>query len=84
MTDAKLIKRKTVLFLSFGGSAVAYGLIAFGGFYALIFSRVLVGLVKQTMTITTSILARCTTEDNRAECMGRCVKMHYFDHVVIL
>ena len=73
MTDAKLIKRKTVLYLSFGGSAVAYGMIVYGGFRALILSRVLVGLVKQTMTVTTSILTRCTTEDNRAKHMGRYV-----------
>jgi MFS family permease len=71
MTDAKLIRRKTVLFLSFGGSAVAYAMIVYGGFRALIFSRVLVGLVKQTMTVTTSIMTRCTTDENRAKYMGR-------------
>ena len=71
LTDASLIKRKTVLFLSFGGSSLAYALIVYGGFSALIFSRVLVGLVKQTMTVTTSMLTRCTTADNRAKYMGR-------------
>ena len=71
LTDAKILTRKTILFLSFGGSAVAYAMIVYGGFRLLIFSRVLVGLVKQTMTISTSILTRCTTEKNRAKYMGR-------------
>jgi MFS family permease len=46
-------------------------MIVYGGFSALLFSRVLVGLVKQTMTVTTSVLTRCTTEDNRAMHLGR-------------
>ena len=71
LTDAKILTRKTILFLSFGGSAVAYAMIVYGGFRLLIFSRVLVGLVKQTMTISTSILTRCTTEKNRTKYMGR-------------
>jgi len=37
----------------------------------MLFSRILVGLVKQTMTVTTSILARFTTKQNRAHYMGR-------------
>ena len=71
MADAKLLKRRTILYVSFGGSALAYGFIAFGGFHALIFSRVLVGLVKQTMTVTSSILTRCTAENDRAKYMGK-------------
>lgn len=71
MTDAQLLSRKTLLFLSFGGSAVAYAMVAFGGFHALVFSRILVGLVKQTMTVTTSILTKFTTEDNRTKYLGR-------------
>ena len=71
LTDAKIIRRKTVLYMSFGGSAIAYAMIAFGGFTSLIASRVIVGLVKQTMTVSTSIMTRCTTEQNRAKYMGR-------------
>eukprot|EP00535_Pseudo-nitzschia_heimii_P004441 CAMPEP_0197174486 /NCGR_PEP_ID=MMETSP1423-20130617/987_1 /TAXON_ID=476441 /ORGANISM="Pseudo-nitzschia heimii, Strain UNC1101" /LENGTH=475 /DNA_ID=CAMNT_0042623427 /DNA_START=101 /DNA_END=1528 /DNA_ORIENTATION=+ len=71
LTDAKLLRRKTLLFLSFGGSAVAYLMITFGGFRALVLSRVIVGLVKQTMTVTTSILTQCTTKENRTKDMGR-------------
>jgi MFS family permease len=71
LTDAKILKRKTLLFVSFGGSAVSYLMITYGGFTALILSRVLVGMVKQTMTVSTSMLSRCTTEENRAKYMGR-------------
>jgi hypothetical protein len=70
LADAQFLKRKTILFVSFGGSAIAYAMIAFGGFHALIISRILVGLVKQTMTVTTSMLTKCTTESNRAQSMG--------------
>lgn len=71
LSDAKLLRRKTLLFLSFGGSALAYLMITYGGFLALILSRVMVGLVKQTMTVTTSILTQCTTKENRTKHMGR-------------
>jgi MFS family permease len=71
LIDANWIRRRTILYLSFAGSAVAYALIAIGGFQALIASRTLVGLVKQTMTITKTMLTRCTHETNRAQHMGR-------------
>eukprot|EP00980_Cylindrotheca_fusiformis_P009084 scaffold1965_cov110-Cylindrotheca_fusiformis.AAC.7 len=71
LSDAKILRRRTILFLSFGGSAVAYALIAWGGFNLIVFSRVLVGLVKQTMTVTTSMLTEVTNEKNRAKYMGR-------------
>mmetsp|Transcript_4294 Transcript_4294/g.12264 ORF Transcript_4294/g.12264 Transcript_4294/m.12264 type:complete len:516 (+) Transcript_4294:115-1662(+) len=71
MTDAKLLRRKTILYLSFGGSAVSYFLIAYGNFGMLLFSRVLVGLVKQTMTVSTSIITRLTAEEDRAIHIGR-------------
>lgn len=71
LTDAKVLQRKSMLFLSFGGSAVAYLMITYGGFTALILSRIIVGLVKQTMTVTTSMLTQCTTKENRTKHMGR-------------
>jgi MFS family permease len=71
LIDATWVKRKTVLYLSFGGSAVAYALIAHGGLSALIASRILVGLVKQTMTITKTMMTRATTEESRAIHLGR-------------
>jgi hypothetical protein len=69
--DARWVEHKTVLFLSFGGSAISYALIAHGGISALISSRVLVGLVKQTMTITKAMLTKCTNDGTRAQYMGR-------------
>jgi MFS family permease len=71
LTDAGILSKKTVLFVSFGGSALAYLMITYGGFTALVLSRIMVGLVKQTMTITTSMLTKCTSEDTRAKHMGR-------------
>jgi MFS family permease len=71
LTDAKVLRREAVLFLSFGGSALAYLMITYGGFTALILSRIMVGLVKQTMTVTTSMLTQCTTKENRTKHMGR-------------
>lgn len=71
VTDTRLICRRSLLFLSFGGSALSYALIAYGGLTALICSRILVGLVKQTMTITTAMLTRYTTRETRAQQMGR-------------
>ncbi|KAL7549361.1 hypothetical protein ACHAWF_012632 [Thalassiosira exigua] len=71
LSDVGILSRRRILFLSFLGSALSYGLIVFGGLRNLIFSRVLVGLVKQTMTVSTSLLARHTTADTRAVSMGR-------------
>jgi len=71
LADAGVLQRRTILFLSFGGSAVAYAFIVQGSLESLILSRVLVGLVKQTMTVTTTMLSTFTTKDNRAIHMGR-------------
>jgi len=71
LTDAKFLRKKTVLFISFGGSAIAYLMIAYGGFTALILSRILVGLIKQTMTISYSLLTACTAPETRSRNVGR-------------
>jgi hypothetical protein len=71
LADAGFVQRRTILLISFFGSAVAYALIGCGNITALIASRVLVGLVKQTMTSSTTLLARYTTKENRAMHMGR-------------
>jgi MFS family permease len=71
LSDAAILSKKTILFVSFGGSSLAYLMITYGGFPALVLSRIMVGLVKQTMTITTSMLTQCTPEENRAQYMGR-------------
>eukprot|EP00579_Thalassiosira_antarctica_P011200 CAMPEP_0201923134 /NCGR_PEP_ID=MMETSP0903-20130614/10972_1 /ASSEMBLY_ACC=CAM_ASM_000552 /TAXON_ID=420261 /ORGANISM="Thalassiosira antarctica, Strain CCMP982" /LENGTH=399 /DNA_ID=CAMNT_0048460403 /DNA_START=119 /DNA_END=1318 /DNA_ORIENTATION=- len=71
LSDVGILSRRSILFLSFLGSALSYALIVVGGLRKLIFSRVLVGLVKQTMTVSTSLLARYTTSETRAVSMGR-------------
>jgi len=71
LTDAKVLRRRTLLFLSFGGSALAYLMISYGGFTVLVLSRIVVGFVKQTMTVTTSILTKCTSKENRTKNLGR-------------
>lgn len=71
LSDMGILSRRRILFLSFLGSTLSYALIVVGGIRTLIFSRVLVGLVKQTMTVSTSLLATCTTAETRAVDMGR-------------
>ena len=71
LTDAKLLARQTLLYVSFVGSALSYALIVYGGLPALVFSRILVGLVKQTMTVTTTMLTHSTLPSQRAQAMGR-------------
>ena len=71
LADSKVISRHTILLVSFLGSAFAYAMILQGGLVAIVISRVTVGLVKQTMTVTNSILAHSTEEKERAIHMGR-------------
>lgn len=70
LSDLGLLSRRRILFLSFLGSALSY-LLVVGEFRQLIFSRILVGLVKQTLTVSTSLLVTWTTPETRATCMGR-------------
>lgn len=71
LSDVGILSRRNILFLSFLGSAVSYALIIAGGLRSLIFSRVLVGLVKQTMTVSTGLMSLYTTEENRGTFLGR-------------
>jgi MFS family permease len=71
LTDAKVLCRVTLLYISFAGSAFSYALIIYGGLPALVLSRLLVGLVKQTMTICTTMLTLSTRHSQRARAMGR-------------
>jgi hypothetical protein len=71
LLDAKILSRKHSLYLSFLGSSISYGLIVYGGVTGLIVSRVVVGLVKQTSTISTSMIATYTSSQDRATYMGR-------------
>lgn len=71
LSDLGVLSRRRVLFLSFLGSALSYALIIGGGIFQLICSRVIVGLVKQTMTVSTSLMAQYTESSNRTVWMGR-------------
>ena len=87
--DAMGVPGRTLLLVSFGGSALSYAMIAYStttttaswGLGILMASRVLVGFVKQTMTVTTTLLTAAIANDkggsetgkktNRAKYLGR-------------
>lgn len=71
LSDSGCLSPRRILLISSFGSAASYLLIAFGDVRGLIFSRILVGLVKQTMTVTTSMLAKHTSKEDRSRNMGR-------------
>lgn len=71
LADSKALSRHTILLTSFLGSAFAYAMIMKGGLTAILISRVTVGLVKQTMTVSSSIMSHSTLEHERATHMGR-------------
>ena len=71
MLDVGLLSRKHGLYLSFLGSSLSYALTAYGSMRELILSRVVVGLVKQTSTISTSMISSYTNESQRSIYMGR-------------
>ena len=67
--------RKIVLLLSFAGSAVGYGMAAFavstGSASLLLLSRLPVGLAKQTITASRSIISDVTSHADRTSVMAR-------------
>lgn len=71
LLDVGILSRKHSLYLSFLGSSFSYALILYGGMKGLIVSRIVVGLVKQTNTISTSMISTYTTTNDRAIYMGR-------------
>jgi hypothetical protein len=93
LSDSQYLSRRSLLLLSFVGSAIAYYMITihteeetssdvFGGenpnqgrgggdIRFIMASRVLVGLIKQTMTVSSAFLARCTPQKDLATKMAR-------------
>ena len=67
--------RKVVLLLSFAGSAVGYGMAAFaistGSASLLLLSRLPVGLAKQTITASRSVISDVTSHADRTSVMAR-------------
>ncbi|RYH22657.1 MFS transporter [archaeon] len=77
--------KKGILLLSFAGSGLSYVMVGLGKNYiVLLASRVVVGLVKQTMTTTTLMIAELT-EDNHAQRsieMGQLAAISSFSFVI--
>ena len=72
VTDTWQIQHTTVLQVTFLGSAISYALIVVGGLVPLLASRVLVGLVKHSMTVSTALVTMSTTTTGeRAAHMAR-------------
>lgn len=59
------LSKKDILLMSFIGSAISYGIVGLSKNYgALLGSRIIVGLVKQTMTVSTIVIAELTGTDH--------------------
>lgn len=71
LSDSGLLSRKHILYASFLGSALSYSLIVYGGIKGLIISRIVVGAVKQTSTISTAMIATYTTNETRSMYLGK-------------
>eukprot|EP00551_Chaetoceros_affinis_P006680 CAMPEP_0203670760 /NCGR_PEP_ID=MMETSP0090-20130426/6746_1 /ASSEMBLY_ACC=CAM_ASM_001088 /TAXON_ID=426623 /ORGANISM="Chaetoceros affinis, Strain CCMP159" /LENGTH=496 /DNA_ID=CAMNT_0050535693 /DNA_START=35 /DNA_END=1525 /DNA_ORIENTATION=- len=82
LSDVGFLSRKHFLYLSFLGSSLSYGLIVCANLKGLIASRILVGLVKQTGTISTSMISTYTTKDDRAVYIGRLTASSTFAFIV--
>jgi DHA1 family tetracycline resistance protein-like MFS transporter len=54
------LSKRRILLISFAGSGLSYLLIGFSNVACLFFSRILVGLVKQTMTVCTLLVTDST------------------------
>ena len=65
LSDYGVLTRKNSLLLSFVGCIVSYGIIAKGDmlFWLLVCSRIIVGFVKQTITVSTAILTLHAKKD---------------------
>ena len=67
-----VIGRKKTLLISFVGAGVSYLVVGLTHTLPLlVVSRVLVGLTKQTMTVSTALVAELTSEEVRTESLGR-------------
>ncbi len=71
LSDSGILSRKHILYISFLGSALSYSLIVYGGIRGLILSRAIVGGVKQTFTISTSMISSYTSPEERTTHIGR-------------
>ena len=64
--------RKKTLLLSFTGAGISYLIVGLTNTLPLLFlSRIIVGLTKQTMTVSTALVATYTTQKERTQALGR-------------
>jgi MFS family permease len=72
--DAGRLQRRTILLISYAGSLVSYGMLVLPetSFATIVASRILVGLVKQSTTVSISVLSAVVTDrSTRAVHLGR-------------
>lgn len=75
----RVLGRRGVLLLSFLGAAASYSLVGMASsVWMLLVSRVVVGLVKQTMTVSSALAAEWSSNKNRASAMGAISSMATF------
>ena len=61
-----------MLILSFAGAALSYSMVGLASsVHFILFSRIVVGLVKQTMTVSSALIAEWTAPTKRAAALGR-------------
>ncbi|CAM9991060.1 unnamed protein product, partial [Discosporangium mesarthrocarpum] len=79
----RVLSRKSVLLLSFLGSALSYGLVGMSSSLSmLLVGRVIVGLVKQTMTISTALISEHTTSETRSGELSQLTAAATFSFIV--
>lgn len=73
LSDSGIVSQRAVLQITFAGAAVSYGmiLIASGNISALICSRVMVGLIKHSYTVSSAMITAKTDASNRSLHIGR-------------
>ncbi|CAM9471175.1 unnamed protein product [Ectocarpus fasciculatus] len=79
----RALSRRSVLLISFLGSALSYGAIGLSSSLTmLLVGRVVVGLVKQTMTISTAIVSENTAKEERSAELSKLTAAMTFSFIV--
>jgi MFS family permease len=71
--DAGRVQRRTMLIISYAGSLISYGMLVLPEttFATIVASRILVGLAKQSTTVSVSVLSAVTDKSTRSFHLGR-------------
>ncbi|CAM9193978.1 unnamed protein product [Chrysoparadoxa australica] len=79
----RVFSRRSMLLLSFAGSCISYGLIGLSSSLGLLLtSRIIVGLVKQTMTISTALISDHSEGTDRAKQLSQLSAAASFSFIV--